>query len=373
MITMDTPARILHFASNISINSGVMMVIMNYYRNIDRNKIQFDLLYFIDNEPANTYLNEIEQLGGRVYYISHPTNIPKYVKSLNVFFNEHKGEYLAIHIHEVYLTFLLAPIAHAHGLKVITHCHSTQFSDKSLRAIRNRIACLGINKISDIRLACSNAAGTVLYSRNANFTVINNAIDIEKFAFNAEKRMKLRAQLGVNDKVVIGHVGRFNKQKNHKFLIEIFYETQKILPSTVLLLIGRGPLESQVRAQVARLNLQDKVIFMGQRRDVSDLYNAMDIFLLPSLFEGLPVVAVEAQANGLQCLLSDRITDEVAIDRISFVSISSGASEWCNRILKLLPFKRKPGDSGKLNGCGFNIAAAVNKLMHIYKELRQTI
>ena len=325
--------RVLHFVSGTNINSGVMAVIMNYYRHIARDKIQFDFLYFTDLPANKKYDEEIESLGGRTYLIEQPTRIVHYTCKLNKFFKEHKSEYAILHIHEVYLTFLLAPIAHAHGLKVITHCHSTKFSNKPLNAIRNRLACIGINNHADLRLACSKAAGIALYGENTDFTVINNAIDLEKFAFNSAKRAQLRSELGLGDKVVIGHVGRFNKEKNHKFLIEIFYETQKILPNSALLLIGEGPLMKSVKEQAISLGLEDKVIFLGRRIDVADLYNVMDIFVLPSLFEGLPVVAVEAQANNLPCVLADTITKEVAINKTFFINLSLSSIQWSKVII----------------------------------------
>lgn len=361
--------RILHFVSSLSVNSGVMAVIMNYYRHIDRDKIQFDFLFFKDSPANTTYIDEIESLGGRAYLIEQPTHIFYYIRMLNKFFEEHKNEYAILHIHEVYLTFLLAPIAHAHGLKVITHCHSTKFSDKPLNAVRNRLACIGINKHADLRLACSNAAGIALYGKKADFTVINNAIDLDKFAFNSTKRTRLRNELGLEDKVVIGHVGRFNEQKNHRFLIEIFYELQKTMPEAVLLLVGEGPLMESVKKQVRSLGLEDKVVFLGRRTDVSDLYNVMDIFILPSLFEGLPVVVVEAQANGLPCLLSEAITREVAIDNVIFVSLSSSPSDWNDNALRLLTYKRGAADLTKLRISGFNITVESQKLEHMYSNV----
>lgn len=365
--------RILHFVSSLSVNSGVMAVIMNYYRHIDRDKIQFDFLYFKEFPTNTTYMREIEYLGGRTYLMEQPAHIFHYICKLCKFFKEHKSEYTILHIHEVYLTFLLAPIAHAHGLKVITHCHSTKFSDKPLNAIRNRLACIGISNHADLRFACSKAAGIALYGKSADFTVINNAIDLDKFAFNSAKRAQLRNELSLEDKVVLGHVGRFDEQKNHNFLINIFYEVQKTLPNSVLLLIGEGPLMKSVKEYVTSLGLQDKVIFLGRRADVGDLYNVMDIFCLPSLFEGLPVVVVEAQANGLPCLLSDAITCEVAIVNVIFASLSSSPSEWNDKMLKLLIAKRCAADLTKLSIRGFDITVESQKLEHMYCNICRII
>lgn len=362
--------RIAHFVSSLSVNSGVMAVIMNYYRHIDRNKIQFDFLYFKDLPANTTYIDEIEHLGGRIYLIEQPTHVFHYMRKLDKFLKEHKGEYVILHIHEVYLTFLLAPIAHVHGLKVITHCHSTKFSDKPLNAIRNRLACIGINNHADLRLACSKAAGIALYGRNTDFAVINNAIDLEKFAFKPAKRVKLRNELGVGDKVVIGHVGRFNKEKNHKFLIEIFYETQKTLPNSTLLLIGEGPLMKSVKEHVRSLGLEDKVIFLGRRTDVADLYNVMDVFLFPSLFEGLGIVLIEAQANGLPCVASSCVPDEADVGGITFVSLKQSVEEWHRNLMESLLLSRDKNSSPHdITMQKYNIKVMVRMLEREYFKL----
>ena len=362
--------RILHFISTISINSGVMAVIMNYYRHIDRDKIQFDFLFFKDSPANTTYIDEIESLGGRVYLIEQPTHIFHYIRKLNKFFEEHKNEYAILHIHEVYLTFLLAPIAHAHGLKVITHCHSTKFSDKPCNSIRNRLACIGINKHADLRFACSKAAGIALYGKSADFTVINNAIDLDKFAFNAAKRAKLRNGLNLEDKIVIGHVGRFSKEKNHRFLVEVFYEFQKTLPNSALLLIGEGPLMKSVKEQTRSLGLKDKVVFLGRRTDVADLYNVMDTFLLPSLFEGLGVVLIEAQANGLPCVASSCVPDEADVEGITFVSLKQSVEEWHRILTESLLFPRDKNCSlHDITMQKYNIKVMVRMLEKEYLKL----
>ena len=362
--------RILHFISTISINSGVMAVIMNYYRHIDRDKIQFDFLFFKDSPANTTYIDEIESLGGRVYLIEQPTHIFHYIRKLNKFFEEHKNEYAILHIHEVYLTFLLAPIAHAHGLKVITHCHSTKFSDKPFNSIRNRLACIGINKHADLRFACSKAAGIALYGKSADFTVINNAIDLDKFAFNAAKRAKLRNGLNLEDKIVIGHVGRFSKEKNHRFLVEVFYEFQKTLPNSALLLIGEGPLMKSVKEQTRSLGLKDKVVFLGRRTDVADLYNVMDTFLLPSLFEGLGVVLIEAQANGLPCVASSCVPDEADVEGITFVSLKQSVEEWHRILTESLLFPRDKNCSlHDITMQKYNIKVMVRMLEKEYLKL----
>lgn len=329
--------RVLHFVSTLSRGSGVMSVIMNYYRHIDRDKVQFDFLHFIACEDS--YMEEIRELGGKIYCIDKPGSSFQSIKQLNSFFRLHAGEYTWLHNHEVYLTFLLRPIAKRYGLeKFIVHCHATKYSDKTLNAARNRILCLPIRFMKVERFACSEAAGKFLYGEKmlkaGNVFIMHNAIDCEKFRFRPEVRERLRKEMGLEGKFVIGHVGRFERQKNHEFLIEVFAEVKKRRPESVLLLVGEGSLEQKLVYQVKKLKLQEDVLFLGQREDIVLLLNVMDIFILPSLYEGLPVSCLEAYNTGLPCVISKNITPELAkLPHIITKEISS-KDQWINEIIK---------------------------------------
>ena len=306
--------RVLHFVSTLSRGSGVMSVIMNYYRHIDRDKVQFDFLHFIACEDS--YMDEIRELGGKIYCIDKPGSSFQSIKQLNSFFRLHAGEYTWLHNHEVYLTFLLRPIAKRYGLeKFIVHCHATKYSDKTLNAARNRILCLPIRLMKVERFACSEAAGKFLYGEKmlkaGNVFIMHNAIDCEKFRFRPEVRERLRKEMGLEGKFVIGHVGRFERQKNHEFLIEVFAECKKEIDSCILLLIGEGSLRSKIEKKVVEKGLKNSIIFLTKRNDMEYLYQVMDLFVLPSLYEGLPVSCLEAQVNGLECIVSRTVTDEL--------------------------------------------------------------
>lgn len=306
--------RVLHFVSTLSRGSGVMSVIMNYYRHIDRDKVQFDFLHFIACEDS--YMEEIRELGGKIYCIDKPGSSFQSIKQLNSFFRLHAGEYTWLHNHEVYLTFLLRPIAKRYGLeKFIVHCHATKYSDKTLNAVRNRILCLPIRLMKVERFACSEAAGKFLYGEKmlkaGNVFIMHNAIDCEKFRFRPEVRERLRKEMGLEGKFVIGHVGRFERQKNHEFLIEVFAECKKEIDSCILLLIGEGSLRSKIEKKVVEKGLKNSIIFLTKRNDMEYLYQVMDLFVLPSLYEGLPVSCLEAQVNGLECIVSRTVTDEL--------------------------------------------------------------
>lgn len=336
--------RILHIVSSIRIESGVMSVIMNMYRNINRNNIQFDFLYF--DEYDNSFEKEINELGGLCYKISRPNLSMEFKKELEHFFTVNSHKYIAIHNHEVYLNMLFSLIAKKYGIKNrIVHSHTTQYSDRKLSAIRNRILCIPLKVQKNYKFACSRAAAEFLYGiksvKNNNVYILNNAIDIEKFTYDIIKRKEVRKSLKLEENLIIGHVGRFNEQKNHSFLIDIFYEITKVKTDARLLLIGSGPLENKIKEKVKRLNIQEQIIFLGRRSDISDLMQAMDVFLLPSLYEGLPVVGIEAQATGLPCFMSTEITDEVALCNTKLLNLNKGPIFWAKEILEnIKEFKR---------------------------------
>ena len=331
--------RVLHFVSTLSRGSGVMSVIMNYYRHIDRDKVQFDFLHFIACEDS--YMDEIRELGGKIYCIDKPGSSFQSIKQLNSFFRLHAGEYTWLHNHEVYLTFLLRPIAKRYGLeKFIVHCHATKYSDKTLNAVRNRILCLPIRFMKVERFACSEAAGKFLYGEKmlkaGNVFIMHNAIDCEKFRFRPEVRERLRKEMGLDGKFVIGHVGRFERQKNHEFLIEVFAEVKKSIPQAVLLLIGDGSLKERIKSSVVEADLKTSVIFLRQRSDVNEMLHVMDVFVLPSYYEGLPVSCIEAQANGLPCVISGTITKEVCInENVTVCNLEKSPCVWSESLRHL--------------------------------------
>ena len=198
--------------------------------------------------------------------------------------------------------------------------------------------------------------------QSGKITIIPNAIDLERFAFNPDKRKSLRQRLGLDGKFVLGHIGRFAYQKNHSFLIDVFADVVRVKPEARLMLIGDGELRKTIEEKVVNLGLQDKVLFLGNRNDVADLYNVMDIFLLPSHYEGLPVVGVEAQANGLKCIMSDRVTEECRLtDNVYFISINQKARKWVDEIVKDEK-KRNREVIEKIKRAGFDIRESAKKL-----------
>lgn len=310
---MSTPIRVAHII-DVMDSGGIEAVVMNYYRNIDRTKVQFD---FITSDISKLpQREEIEKLGGRIFLTPRYTKIFKYGKVLKKIFSENK--YKIVHCHMGTLALFPLRIAKKCGVEIrIAHCHSTSNKKEWKRNLVKNILRPFSKIYANKYFACSELAGRYLFGNKefdkGNVTIVNNAIDTEKFAYNENVRNEVRKELDVENKFVLGHIGRFVTQKNHTFLIDIFNEVKKKRNDAILILVGEGPLEKETKEKVENLNISDSVKFLGVRKDCDRLYQAMDVFVLPSLYEGLPVVGVEAQCAGIKCLFSDKTTKEIEI------------------------------------------------------------
>lgn len=329
--------KILHFVSTPAICSGVMSTIMNYYRHIDRSSIQFDFLCFV---PAKqSYEEEIRELGGRVFFVSKPGSSPGAIRELRKFFQLRGKEYHALHNHEVYLSFFLGPLAKRCGVeRFIIHSHATKYSDKKLSAVRNAVLCTPIRFMKCEKIACSKDAGRFLYGEraveNGSVKILHNAIQIDKYLLCVDMRAKIRKKLGLENCFVIGHVGRFMPQKNHDFLIDVFARLSQNMPEARLILIGDGPMVGQIKRKCQKMGIKKKVIFTGQQADVFRWYSAMDTFAFPSVYEGIGIALLEAQANGLSCLVSDQIPREAKVmDSVTFLPLK--IKFWERKLLDL--------------------------------------
>lgn len=317
---------------------GLETMLMNYYRQIDRSKIQFD--FMVHRAVPGHYDEEIIKLGGRIFYMTpiKPGNYRKYFKLLDQFFTTHR-EYKVVHSHiNENSSFVLRAAKKAGIPGRIAHSHLSNLGIDIKLPFRLYAKYTMQDYPSDY-FACSKNAGKWLFGGGiaANeLTVLNNAVHAKKFIFNQNNRLVTRKNLGITNELVIGHIGRFEKQKNHKFLIDIFYELQKKQPKSLLLLVGEGQLKRSMEKKVKSLGLTKKVRFLGVREDIPNLMHAMDLFLFPSLFEGLPVVLVEAQTAGVQCLVSNSITKESdIIGSLGFMSLKESPEKWAQKILSM--------------------------------------
>lgn len=334
---MSEPIRVLQVVTYMG-RGGLETMLMNYYRNIDRDKVQFDFLTHRDERWD--YDDEIESLGGRIYHLPKLNPFSKsYLNALDKFFKEHK-EYQIVHCHQDCLSGVVLKVAKKNGVKfTIAHAHSAS-QDKNLKYIIKALSKKNIKKYSDKMFACGEEAGKWMFETD-NFEVLNNAIDTDLYTYNKEKADKVKKEFGIENKFMVGHVGRFNYPKNHKFIIDVFNEVQKVREDSVLMLVGDGDLRTEIEQKVRDLGLSDKVIFTGVRSDVNDLMQGMDVFLFPSLYEGLGIVLIEAQAAGLKCIISDKIPkDGVLTDDVTCISLTQSPVIWANEILKNQEYKR---------------------------------
>ncbi|MBE6109020.1 MAG: glycosyltransferase family 1 protein [Erysipelotrichaceae bacterium] len=313
---------------------GVESLFLNLVRYKKPDDFQMD---FVCTDSAAAREDDFLACGSKVIHIPRPS---KKIKKFRTAFQNvlSSGEYSIYHVNLTRFRFPLdVMIAKASGVKVILHCHSTQIyasGKKTTQLIRNIEQVLFrpvMMKCSDLNLACSRNAGEYLFGKQ-DFTVLPNGIDTAAFAFNREARDRIRDEFNLHGKKVIGHIGRFSPEKNHKFLIQLIDELVKKDSSYVMLCIGDGGLFQEIQSETALRNLQKHVILTGVRSDIPDLLSAMDLFVFPSLHEALPVTLIEAQANGLPCIISDYVTDEIDIIDLRRMSLKEGAAKWAEAV-----------------------------------------
>ncbi len=312
---MAEPIRVAQVLNRMD-SGGIESVVMNYYRHIDREKVQFD--FYLAEGSSFPQRKELERLGAGIYLIPAYSRLVRYHRVLYRAFKEHG--YKIVHAHLSTMSVFPLFAAWRAGVPVrICHNHTTAYWGEGVKTLLKYIL-RPFNKIfATDYFACGETAGRWMFGdrcfNDGKVTVMPNAIDTEKFAFDPQARVALREELGIpQEAFVVGHVGRFTYAKNHSFLLDIFYELLKTRPDARLLLVGEGELESNIRSKARRLGIDGSVIFTGVREDVSRLYSVMDVFCLPSLYEGLGMAAWEAQANGLPVVVSDKIPAETAVN-----------------------------------------------------------
>ena len=358
-----TPIRVLQVVTHME-RGGLESTLMNYYRHIDRERVQFDFL--VHRQERAAFDDEIESLGGKLYRL--PRLVPwseGYLAALNHFFDEHP-EHKIVHVHQDCLSSVILRAAAQHNIPVrIAHSHSAN-QDKNLKYPIKLWYKRSIPKYTTNLFACGKDAGDWMFG-GALFQIINNAIDVEAYAYNPTKRQEMRRQLGLENELTIGHVGRFNQPKNHPFLLDIFAALLKKESNAVLLLVGGGEGMSQIREKAQKLGIAEHVHFLGVRSDVADLMQAMDVFVFPSLHEGLPVTMVEAQAAGLPCIISDKIPPECILTEglVDVMPLSASLEIWAEKILAKRAIPRTDRRA-EIAARGFDITTEAVKLQEFY-------
>lgn len=378
MENQTKPMRILQLNSGSGIYGGVSAFLFQVYQHIDHEKVQFDFA----SPNLTTYgirRDTIEAEGGQVleWHITGNVLVKKIklYRKLKQFIREH--HYDVVHINSGNFAFIYFAVSAAQkaGAKVrIVHSHNAgDLNHHGARDVFFRLLKGSMEKKATHLFACSKAAGRYLFSEEANargdVKVIHNGIDIENYRYQPALRQVMREQLGLGDHYVVGHAGRFMEQKNHRYLIEIFAAIHKKDPNALLLLYGTGELEDDIKALVRERGLSEVVRFMGQSPEMAKAYQAMDIFLLPSFYEGLPVTGVEVQAAGLPMVLSDSITDEVKMtEPVTFMSLQQSPVAWADAVLAYRTHERRDGTEA-LTAAGYNMAKVAEELQAFYLSL----
>lgn len=367
---MEEPIRILHVLGGLALG-GAESRIMDLYRNIDRQEIQFDFL--VHSSQKEHFDEEIETLGGRIYRVPRfkVYNICSYRRAIKSFFAAHH-EFRAVHGHMTSTASIYLPIAKKAGVP-ITIGHARSAGDApGLKGLITKLIRYPLKYRADYCLACSKKAGETVYGKRwvkkGKVEVIPNAIDAGKYVYNESARTELRNRMGLADKFVIGHVGSFRVAKNHTFLIQIFEQIYQKRNDAILILLGEGSLMEGIRQQVLEAGLSDVVWFLGNKSDVDSYYQIMDYLVFPSLYEGLPGSIVEAQTSGLRCLVSDAVTSEVGItDLVEFYSLDRTAQEWAAHILETADYIRE-SRLDNIKRAGFDIRAQAARYSEIYRK-----
>lgn len=364
--------RVLHSVSNMD-RAGIETMIMNYYRHIDTTKVQFDFL--CNKSKLGAYDEEIKSMGGRIFRTPglNPVKWFKYQKMVKDLLKEN-NEIKIVHSHNGAFSLQAQLAAKKSNIKNrIVHVHGTKI-DVNLKLPLKLFYKQFLKLTSNYYWGCGKEAVRYYFGdkviKDNNYKVIKNAIEVDKFLYDKEKRDKLRKEYNLEDKFVIGNVARFMKQKNHIFILNLFKVILSKNKNAILMLLGDGELQEEMKNKAKELGIENSVMFMGNVSNVNEMYQAMDVFILPSLFEGLPVVGIEAQAAGLKCFMSDTITDEVAVtNNIKFLNLKNDSLEkWSDEILYNANYERK-NMSKEIIAAGYSIEVEAKKLQDIYLKM----
>ena len=372
---MEYPIKVL-ILDTVMDRGGAEAMTMNYMRNMDRTKVQYDFLVHRDYKGA--YEDEIEQLGGKIYRICpiYPQNFHRYKKEIRKFFQEHP-EYQIIHCNMSELGYFAYKEAYKAGIPVrICHSHNTPkgFDSKSIFRFYFKHRC---RRYVTHMFACSIDAGIWLFGKKNKdkIQIIPNSIDTKLYTYNELIRNEMRESLNIKDEFVVGHVGRFFEQKNHMFLIDIFYELQKQYDNSKLVLVGGGELDdslkNKVKNKIKNLRIEDKVIFTGVVENTNNYMQAFDVFLFPSLFEGFGIVLLEAQASGLYCFTSkDVVPKNVNICQlVNYISLSENAKYWSGQLMNCIDGYPRDDMQHKIINAGYDIEDSSLKMTNQYLEM----
>lgn len=345
---MEKPIRVLHVLGTTSLG-GAESRIMDLYRHIDRDKIQFDFL--IHTTKEGFFDQEIKQLGGKIYNLPsfRVCNYLAYTKACRSFFATHK-EFAVVQGHMTSTASIYLPIAKKAGVPItIAHARSAGV-DKGVKGFITKLLRKNLFKRCDYMFSCSDLASRAVFGDRAyesgEVVFVPNAVDTKAFLPNEQIRSQIRQEYGLHESFVIGHVGRFHYAKNHEFILDVFAEVLRENGNAKLFLLGDGPRRQEMEAKAKELGIIESVIFAGNKSPVSPYYQAMDAFLFPSRFEGMPGTVVEAQAAGVPCLIADTITPQVKVtELVTFLSLEQRAAVWAKQLQQISSERDERGNN----------------------------
>ncbi len=346
---------------------GLTTVMMNYYRAINKNGLRID--FASTNEPETSLLDELKKNNSRYFCLGErKRNLLGYINKLRKLMAREKYDVIHVNGNSATTTIELLVAKVAGVSNRIVHNHNSTCTYKCASAILSPV----FNRLYTSAIACSELAGDWIFGRD-NYIVLNNAIDVERYSYDNTARSEIRKKYDIHDTdVVVGHVGKLVEQKNHEYLINVFSCFHQKIPHTKLLLVGDGVLRDKIESEVKSKSLDDCVIFAGMQDDASFFYSAMDVFVFPSKWEGLPLSLVEAQASGLRCVVSDKITKNVDVTgQVTFLSYNEDEEQWCNHIISMLDIDRTEASRKSISMIkknGYDIETNVACLEKIYKS-----
>lgn len=367
---MDLPIRVLCVMSTLG-RGGAETMVMNLFRNIDRDSVVFDFVKHSHGKDA--YEDEITALGGKIYEAPRYKvyNHLSYKKWWKRFFSEHP-EYKIIHGHYFNFSSVYFKIAKKFNRITVGHSHCTpipkQAEEKALTTFILNHYVSKIEKNADYGLACSKEAGNWLFPHK-DFSVLYNAIDVDRFRYNKETAAQVRREFGLENSFVVGTVGRFNLQKNPEGILEIFRRIHSVRPESKMLWVGIGSIKAEIESKAKEYGIYDSILFLGERSDVNRLLQCMDVFLLPSFYEGLPVVLIEAQAAGVCCCCSDAVTAEADVTSLCHFLPLEDYDKWVDVITALKPGYEHQDTYEQIKSAGYEITSTAELLKDFYLKI----
>lgn len=359
--------KVLMLVPNLFVANGVASFVMNYLQDMKHGRVQIDVASYEKGESI--YHSKVKEAGGNLYFLPSIKKLPEHIKACNRILAE--GHYDIIHDNTLHISIPMMWCAKQAGVPVrILHSHNSKLSGTWFKNLRNRLFMPLLRAPATDYVACAENAGKRLFGKRP-FTVLPNVISVARFRYDPQTRAAVRAEMNAESKLIVGSVGRLAVEKNPFFAMDVFACLLKKLPSVEYWWVGGGPLQEQVKDYVAEKGLSDRVKLLGSRNDVLELYQGMDAFFLPSLFEGLPLTGVEAQAMGLPMVVSDTVTDEmVYTDLVDYISLDASVEVWAEHLKKALECKKsRENYSAKLSQSNFSDEGCGERLTNYYSVL----